>query len=239
MRKLIAAIAVALGALLAMPAMAADFPVYPDYPDYPTYDVPDLPPVDYGLGGSFYLRGSAAGNLLTAIEARYGCVCVTTFDQYGFGYSVGAGAGYEFGDGFRADFTVDYLSNDGLRDTNGYELSLRSTLGMANVYYDFNFNSLHGKGNASGGFGAYVGAGLGFGYNQVSASGCACGTSGQSVEAAAAAMAGVTYDMGSVVADLGYRLIYMNKITNATFDPFYINHAMTHELRGTIRYRFN
>ena len=60
-----------------------------------------------------------------------------------------------------------------------------------------------------------------------------------SVEAAGALMAGVTYDMGALVGDLGYRFIYMNKITNGAPTPFYVNNAMIHELRGTLRYRFN
>jgi hypothetical protein len=59
-------------------------------------------------------------------------------------------------------------------------------------------------------------------------------------------MTGVTYDMGDWVADAGYRLIYMPTITNGqvgivapALSPFYVNNAMIHELRGTLRYRFD
>ena len=47
------------------------------------------------------------------------------------------------------------------------------------------------------------------------------------------------------LADLGYRGLYMNKITNQatvmTGSPgnFFVNNAMAHEVRGTVRYRFN
>lgn len=234
MRKLIAVVALALAAFVGGPATAADMPEYPDF------EIPDLPPVDYGLEGSFYLRGSAAGNFLWAKEIEYGCICVEITDG-GYGYSFGAGFGYETGDGLRADVTIDYLNNTGLTATDGivdYKLALRSTLGLINVYYDFGLGG-GGHHGAEGGFGGYLGVGLGMAYNQTTVTGgCVC-VDGSSVEGAAALMAGVTYDMGSLVADLGYRGIYMNKITNGDVTPYYINHAFTHEVRGTLRYRFN
>ncbi|MNT85291.1 hypothetical protein D3C72_2254420 [compost metagenome] len=53
-------------------------------------------------------------------------------------------------------------------------------------------------------------------------------------------MAGVTYDMGAAVADLGYRGLYMPGLTNgSTTQPLYVNDNFIHELRGTVRYRFN
>ena len=59
-------------------------------------------------------------------------------------------------------------------------------------------------------------------------------------------MAGVGYDMGNWVADLGYRGVYLNQINNAPTDPavtpglyYEVNHNLIHELRGTVRYRFN
>jgi opacity protein-like surface antigen len=55
-------------------------------------------------------------------------------------------------------------------------------------------------------------------------------------------MAGVSYDMGDVVADLGYRGIYMNKVMSqpdAPNVPYIINDNYIHEVRGTVRYRFN
>jgi opacity protein-like surface antigen len=112
---------------------------------------------------------------------------------------------------------------------------------MANAYYDFPLSE-----DDYGGFGAYVGAGLGAAYNQTHIDGVpAAGPDGANWSAAGALMAGVTYDTGSWVADLGYRLIYMPQITNGSAamlpvgSPYYINENMIHEVRGTLRYRFN
>ena len=57
-------------------------------------------------------------------------------------------------------------------------------------------------------------------------------------------MAGVGYDMGTWTADLGYRLLYINEVNNWPTDPsvnsyYYVDDLWTHELRGTVRYRFN
>lgn len=241
MRKLLAAAMLALAAFAAGPAIAADLPHYPDYPDV---DVPDLPPADYGMGGSFYLRGSASANLMWAHDAVYGCSCGTITGN-GYGYSFGAGFGYETGDGLRADLTVDQLYNNGLSATGSggnFTLALRSTIGLMNVYYDFGLSGYKkGHGKFGGGFGGYVGLGLGAAYNYSEVtSGCACVGSGTQVSAAGALMAGVTYDMGQAVADLGYRMVYMPTITNqAAFTPYYINNNVIHEVRGTLRYRFN
>lgn len=234
MRKLIAAAALVIGTLLAAPAQGADLTYYPE--------LIEIPDVDYGLSGSFYLRGSVAGGLMRARNVEYvNCGCGAgpfDIDEYGYGYSLGAGVGYEFGNGFRTDLTVDYLANSGMTDSNGYSVDMRSGLALANVYYDFGFN---GQGSAAGGFGAYVGAGVGAMYNSVTADGPGpVAPDGGSVEAAAALMAGLTYDMGSVVADLGYRGIYLDKITNQdAVSPYFVNNNFIHELRGTVRYRFN
>ena len=45
-------------------------------------------------------------------------------------------------------------------------------------------------------------------------------------------------DLGN--ADLGYRGLYMPVLTNSTVDdPIFVHDAFIHELRGTVRYRFN
>lgn len=243
MRKLLGIVLVALATVVAGPGQAADFP------DYPPIDVPD---VDYDLGGSFYLRGSAALNAMWATDVVYNtcvapCGAVVTVTNpvtgAGYGYSVGAGFGYEVGNGLRADATVDYLVNNGLTDGT-YTLQLRSTIALANAYFDF---PLGGMGFGGGGLGAYVGAGIGVAYNQTHVTGVpAPGPDGNTWAAVGALMAGVTYDMGDWVADAGYRLIYMPTITNGqvgivppNLSPYYINNAVIHELRGTLRYRFN
>lgn len=245
MRKLIAAITVAAATLVAGQAMAADMPYYP-----PVIEIPD---VDYGVEGSFYLRGSVAGNALWSRENQFLCtgcgggtIVKELSTELGYGYSAGLGFGYESGTGLRADLTFDYLYNSGAAyRAGGNKLNLRSTIALANVYYDF---GLGNYGNSiGGGFGAYVGAGLGGAYNWIESRGPFTGydPDGGSWSPAGALMTGVTYDMGSIVADLGYRMIYMPQFTNGTFaqgtpqGPYYLNDNLIHEVRGTVRYRFN
>jgi len=238
MRK-IALVFFAIAALVAGPALAADLP---------QYSPPPAVPVDNGLGGAFYLRASVGLNTLWAHDVTYtDCACGTdpfvshNSTSAGYGYSFGAGFGYEVGNGLRADLTVDQLSNDGLTDGT-YTLHLRSTIALANAYYDFGLGGM-----GMGGLGAYVGAGVGAAYNQTHVTGGAgAGPDGANYSAAAALMTGVTYDMGSVVADLGYRMIYMPQVTNGdaanastNSTPYYINQNIIHEVRGTLRYRFN
>jgi hypothetical protein len=253
MRKLTAAVLVAGVTAMAGPVLAADLPYYP-----PVIDIPD---VDYGYSGSFYLRGSAGLNALWAKEANaYECVApcgglvVTQFPfvSMGYGYSVGAGFGFETGTGLRFDATLDYLGNEGLKVTKGpaygaragdYTVKLRSTLALANVYYDFSLGgSGYGYGAAGGAFG-YVGAGAGVAFNHIDVSAPAgvVVPSGANTSAAAAAMVGVGYDFGALVADVGYRGIYINQLSNSAPVPDHVwsDHNFVHEVRGTLRYRFN
>ena len=227
MRILLAALLIALSALIGAPARAADMPDYPDI---------EVPEVDYGLAGSFYLRGSAAANLFWTREHvdTAGCVCLAPISP-GYGYSVGAGFGYEAGNGLRVDVTGDALYNVGL--TNGvHTLELRGGVALANAYYDFNLGGDPG----SGGFGAYIGAGLGGAYYQTHVTGVGAPADGEGYSPVVAGMAGVTYDMGNIVADLGYRLMYLPQISNNTpgVASFYLNDNTVHEVRGTLRYRF-
>lgn len=234
MRKLIALVMVAVAALAVGPVRAADMPYYP-----PVIEVPD---VDYGVGGSFYLRGSVAGNLWAARNFENPCGgCGTDVTDRGYGYSLGAGFGYETGSGLRADVTVDYLNNSGLTFGNGRKANLRGGLALANAYYDFNFSGLS---SSAGGFGAYVGAGLGAAWvdttiNEPNGTAWAWG---DRFEPAAAVMAGVTYDIGAMVADVGYRGVYLPTIGNTPpnmVNAYVINNNWIHEVRGTLRYRFN
>lgn len=228
MRILLAALLVAMTALVGAPARAADIPEYPDI---------EIPEVDYGLSGSFYLRGSGAVGVLWNYEHidTSGCVCAAA-TNYGYGYSVGAGFGYETGMGLRMDATVDYVANDGLSDGTN-TLSLRSTVALANAYYDFGFD---GHGSANGGFGGYVGAGLGLAYNQTAITPVDPALpDGTQWGAAGAVMAGVTYDTGTWVADLGYRALVLPTITNNALGTpsYYLNGNVISEVRGTVRYR--
>ena len=229
MRILLAALMVVMATMIGAPVRAADLPDYPDV---------QVPEVDYGLQGSFYLRGSVAGNLMWTQEHIDLCGCSVPPTAAGYGYSVGAGFGYEAGNGLRVDGTIDYLQNDGLTDGT-YQLHLKGAVALANVYYDI---PLSGSGSAGGGFGAYVGAGAGATFYQAHISGPApLPTDGGGWTPTAAAMAGVTYDAGNWVADLGYRLLYMPKLSNyvaGTGNSWYLYDNTVHEIRGTVRYRF-
>jgi opacity protein-like surface antigen len=243
MRKILAVAAMTAVALVAGPAAAADLDIYPQI---------EIPPVDYGMGGNFYLRGSMAGNGWWAKQMQYRecpgpCggdpdLVINDVVEAGYGYSIGAGIGYETGDGLRADLTIDYLSVNDISD-GVYDVDLRSTLALANIYYDF---PISGVGSAGGGLGGYVGAGLGVAYNQVSSEGPNPGPEGKTWSAAGAVMGGIFYDMGTMVADLGYRGIYMPQISNGdaglvppALGPYYVDNNMIHEIRGTVRYRMN
>lgn len=242
MRKLKAAILAAGAVALTGPAIAADLPDY--YP--PVIEIPD---VDYGYAGSFYLRGSAGLNMSWARELHHSTVTPNTFDidEAGWGYSLGAGVGFETGTGLRTDVTLDFIGNEDLQATipagtglgaGEHTLSLRSTVALANVYYDFGFGDGYG---AAGGMFGYVGAGAGVAFNDfVSEGPGAPDTRDTNTSFAAAGMVGVGYDFGSVVADLGYRGLYINKIQNdAAAFPYEIRDTLIHEVRGTVRYRFN
>lgn len=249
MRKLLALAAVGTVALLGGQAVAADMP------EYPNIEVPD---VDYDVGGSFYLRGSAALNFHWAPEVVHPWLSsdVDPIVDYGYGYSWGAGFGYETGTGLRFDGTMDSVETTGLKitkannapDDGDYTLMLRSTVALANIYYDFGLGD--GFGGYSGGGGAfgYVGAGAGVAWNHAEVNSPLGAPTpvptGDNVSAAAAVMVGVGYDMGKWVADLGYRGLYINEINNSPTDDttssyYEVHNNWIHEVRGTIRYRFD
>lgn len=247
MNKLIAAVMVAGAAVVAAPALAADIPYYPPI---------DIPDVDYGVQGSFYLRGSAAGNGFWPKEVDSFCDCTTQIStdatDGGYGYSFGAGAGYETGTGLRFDATIDRINNEGAATEYAapfnvpgkYSLKLRSTIALANVYYDFSFGNGGDYGySAAGGAFGYVGAGAGVAFNtsEIDAPAGYSVPSGDNTSFAAAGMVGVGYDFGAFTADLGYRAIYINEVTNQAAAPDYFStkNNWIHEVRTTLRYRFN
>lgn len=236
MLKWTMAACLAVATMFGSSVLAADM-IVPE-PEYPTY--PELPEVDYGLTGSFYLRGSLGGNLLWARNVEL-CCTSHTVDEMGWGYSAGVGAGYEFGDGWRVDATVDYLENFGMK-ASGYNISLRSTVALANVYYDFDLDGF-GKHSVEGGWTGYVGAGVGKAFSWTSAThavnphlhaGSAPATSW-----AAAGMVGVGYDMGALVADVGYRALWMKGFSTAGGTDLWAQDAIAHEIRASLRYRFH
>lgn len=247
MRKLLALAAVGTVALLGGQAVAADMPEYPDI---------EVPDVDYDVGGSFYLRGSAALNWHWAPEVVHPWdeTDIDPIVEYGYGYSWGAGFGYETGTGLRFDGTIDSVETTGLKitkddgdpDDGDYTLMLRSTVALANIYYDFGLGDLGGYGG--GGAFAYVGAGAGVAWNHAEVN-SPLGVpipvpTGDNVSAAAAVMVGVGYDMGKWVADVGYRGLYINEINNSPTDEttssyYEVHNNWINEVRGSIRYRFD
>jgi hypothetical protein len=246
MQKLIAAMMVAGATVVSGQAIAADLPYYP-----PVIEIPD---VDYGVSGSFYLRGSAGLNLLWAHEVNHPTATPSNYrvDGLGYGYSVGAGVGYETGTGLRFDVTADYLANEGMQVTipassapalypGVHKLSLRSTVVLANAYYDFGLSE--GGYGAAGGMFGYVGAGAGLAFNDFITTGPAgapADTRAQNTSFAAAGMVGAGYDFGQIVADVGYRALYINNLNNTVNTANYsIANNWAHEVRGTVRYRFN
>ncbi|MEX0859964.1 MAG: hypothetical protein WD017_03405, partial [Cucumibacter sp.] len=65
----------------------------------------------------------------------------------------------------------------------------------------------------------------------------ACAVDGIGWTWAAAAMAGVGYDMGSDVIDLGYRLVYLNHLETGDPSPGLVNGFFSHQIRVTWRHR--
>lgn len=234
MQKWTMAATLAVATMFSGSVFAADM-IVPE-PEYPTY--PELPEVDYGLGGSFYLRGSLGGNALWARNVSM-CPCADyQVTDFGWGYSYGVGAGYEFGDGWRADITLDNVHNSGLT-ANGYKATLRSTVALANVYYDFD---LEGLGHSvEGGWKAYVGAGVGKAWSWASATdGTTTFVEGAGNRSwAGAGMVGVSYDMGNLVADVGYRALWMKGFSTSGGTDFWAQDAIAHEVRASLRYRFH
>lgn len=243
MRKLTLAVAAA-GAALVGQAFAADMPYYP-----PIIEIPD---VDYGYTGSFYLRGSAGWNAMWARRVDHPTATPTSFDitDFGYGYSYGVGAGYETGTGLRFDITADRVRNEGMAayindgpgpttlEDGTHTLSLRSSVLLANAYYDVGFGDGY---SAAGGPFAYVGGGLGIAFNDsIVTDPLGATVRDQNTSLAAAGMVGLGYDYGAFTTDIGYRALYINRIANNTAThPFSIDNNWVHEVRGTVRYRFN
>ncbi len=142
-------------------------------------------------------------------------------------FTGGVGVGYVWGAHVRTDFTVDVHSimtgkfigsetyNDGTvtpKDlTVNDKTRFMSTILLMNAYYDFRTGTA---------FSPYVGGGLGFAVNQLTRSDSSTdsGATGAlevsdrttRINFAGAAMAGLTYDINSIVSlDVGYRYLFI------------------------------
>jgi opacity protein-like surface antigen len=171
---------------------------------------------DLGRGGSLkddampvMMQQSAARFYLRAdgSYASYDRPSITIDQQFDFqnpkidgNWSYGGGVGYYFSKNWRMDLTLEARESTDVSGNvffNGSDLhgkvGLKSTLGLANIYYDF---SGHGR------FTPYVGAGLGFVHHKVSAGtftdtcGCSYDVGAASNTAVAGAlMAGVAINL--------------------------------------------
>jgi opacity protein-like surface antigen len=140
-------------------------------------------------------------------------------------FTGGVGVGYVWGAHFRTDFTVDVHSimdasfngsqtyNDPVLRTVTVQDKTRfmSTILLMNAYYDFRTGTA---------FSPYVGGGVGFAVNQLTRSSSSTDSGAQPdvsvsdrttrINFAGAAMAGITYDINSIVSlDVGYRYLYI------------------------------
>jgi opacity protein-like surface antigen len=195
---------------------------------------------------SWYLRGdfSFAGNDLAGIHEA------PTYQasevSIGRNSSFGGGIGYYFSKSVRGDLTLDGRSSANAHGKVFYaapastvDVGLRSTVGLANLYYDFDMRS-H--------FTPYLGVGLGFANNKTSAgalSDCGCTSTidgASKTSAAGALMAGFSAKIYDRVAlDAGYRFLYLGDAVTGTVNTTVPRPAMhledisAHEFRVGLR----
>jgi len=186
-------------------------------------------PVSTFQPASWYVRGDFSHSWMDAGELRG---AITPFNSWSIDntWSLGGGIGYYFGRGFRGDLTYDWRANTDVRGRGGCstDFDLRSSLLLANLYYDF---------RAYERFTPYVGLGLGAVHHQASGGNIidtGCGTpvitfdSGSNWSAAGAVMAGFSFridrggherisikdqpvaaEPGRLHLDVGYRFLYL------------------------------
>lgn len=193
---------------------------------------------------SWYLRGdfSFAGNEIGGIhQAPSYQASEVSIDR---NWAFGGGVGYYFSKSVRGDLTLEGRSSSNVNGKIFYapgnptlDVGLRSTVGLANLYYDFDMRS-H--------FTPYLGVGLGFANNKTSGgalSGCCVGTiDGASKTAAAGAlMAGFSAKVYDRVAfDAGYRFLYLGDATTGDVSlgsrpALHLEDIAAHEFRVGLR----
>ena len=170
-------------------------------------------------------------------------------------WSFGGGAGMYFGRGFRGDITVDRrFETDVYGDlamhpnlSGARHFGLKSTVALANVYYDFDYGNR---------FTPYLGVGLGFTKNETTAGWvetCGCTSStiegGSSTHVAGAAMAGFNVKLRDRLSlDAGYRFLYLGEAATGPVTTTYatvpaivsqdptVENIHAHEFRFGLRY---
>jgi opacity protein-like surface antigen len=190
-------------------------------------------------------------------------------------WSAGGGVGYYINKNWRADFTLEQRFNTDVTSTYAFnggastadaKFGLKSTLGLFNIYYDFDTRTR---------FTPYVGAGLGWVNHKTSVGSvvdnCGCTStidSGSNSSVAGALMAGVAVNLtrrgpsagssegytGGEVArnlylDVGYRFLYLGDAKTGAInantptpvvvadDPT-VSEIHAHEFRVGLRYDF-
>jgi opacity protein-like surface antigen len=156
-----------------------------------------------------------------------------TETSIGRNWSYGGGLGYYFSKNVRGDLTLDFRQNANVRGTvhdplakfeGERQFGLKSMVGLANLYYDFDMRS-H--------FTPYLGVGLGFVNHKTKDGsvvgapvGCGCGYEAVTIDgasntaAAGALMAGFSAKLHDRVSlDAGYRFLYLG-------------HAHTGDIKG-------
>jgi opacity protein-like surface antigen len=167
------------------------------------------------------------------------------------------GVGYVWGPHFRTDFTVDVHSimdanfngsqayNDGTPRTLTVQDKTRfmSTILLWNAYYDIRTGTA---------FTPYLGGGAGFAVNQLTRSSNSADTGPTGnfnvsdrttrINFAGAAMAGLTYDINSIVSlDVGYRFLYIggtdiDLVVNGVNSDVAVGGISEHQIRAGLRF---
>jgi opacity protein-like surface antigen len=226
-RTLLVACALIAGSVVG--AAAADF----RFPPEPVTPVPEAIAIpDYS--NLWYLRGDVGYSInedpdLSLASASF------NGEKMDESWSIGAGFGYNFTDNIRGDLTLDHRFEADVTGSNSVTsaqstIALASTVGLANLYYDFRDRE-H--------FAPYLGAGIGWTYNETDAQ-IGAASNDESFELALAAMAGFSYRLDDGwLFDAGYRFLYLGDAqtgSTATAGAVSIEDIYAHELRVGFRY---
>ncbi len=155
-------------------------------------------------------------------------------------WSIGGGIGLYINPRIRLDFTLDYRMNADVFSQlpppatlplAAFTAEMDSLVGLANVYYDFDFGSR---------FTPYVGAGIGFVHHSFDGE----DTNDDDADLAWALMAGVAVDFGeNWKVDVGYRYLDMGDVKlddrKGSGKRFLMDEIETHEIRVGVRYGFS
>jgi opacity protein-like surface antigen len=224
----------------------------------------------------FYVRADASFATYDRPDITENHQYDLTDNRIGSSWAAGGGIGYYFNKHIRADITLEQrfeadvsgvVAAPGAPLAGSRHFGYKSTLALANLYYDFDTRSR---------FTPYIGAGLGFVHNETTAGtaagGCGCTgviDAGKTDSVAAALMAGMSINLtgrgpaaGSgdhhggdaarnIYLDIGYRFLYLGEVATGAVrattvapvatvisdDPL-VEDIHAHEFRVGLRYDF-